>query len=347
MTADRKIYNKLKEKYMKFCFLILYCFMMIEFANQPYALTPELNIYNASELINIGKQKGIRELEKKIQPIDLVYLDTSYASAIIDIEFKSGFLTKHYDNQNVYIYNTPETTMELADKFNNKKAGARLFEYYCKLPKFIKSDTIYSVYKDLDDYLKLLVKFKSPKLIERLKKDYYEWSILAKKAPKKVYPTIEEMQKIPFEESIKFKQTDLHYDCNFIVLQIAGALNRLKVAGFEDSLIEQLKAKQTYPFASRYSFPKAFNFEPMPNVASTKTVQNRSSISNFRTDIKKIEKIFTENFDYCCESKIYEIIENGCKAYFSVSRNNGFDSYKVEIKEDKTIKIEFIPGPIE
>jgi len=316
---------------------------------QPYKSSQAygLNIYNAAELISIGKNKGIHELEKLIQPIDLVYLDKSYASDIIDIEFKTNFLGKLNDNNKVYTFDTPETTRKLADQFNDKKAGAKLFEYYCKLPKFIKSDTIYYIYNNLDDYLKLLVKFKSPQLIERLKNDYYEWSMLAEKAPKKVYPTLEERQKISFEESMKFKQTDLYVYCNFLALQIAGALNSLKIVGFDDSLIDKLKTKQSWPWANRYSFPKTINFGTMPNVDSTKTVLNKTYISNFRTDIKKIEKILADNFDYCCDSKIYEIIENGYKAYISASRSNGFDYYIVEIRKDKTIKVEFIPGPIE
>lgn len=334
---------------MRIHLLILFLFTMTIVVDQPYinSQANELNIYNATELISIGKNKGIHELEKLIQPIDLVYLDKSYASDIIDIEFKTNFLGKLNDNNKVYTFDTPKTTIELADKFNDKKAGAKLFEYYCKLPKFIKSDTIYYIYNNFDDYLKLLVKFKSPQLIERLKNDFYEWSILAEKAPRKVYPTVEERQKISFEEFLKFKQSDLYVDCNFLALQIAGALNSLKVVGFDDSLINKLKTKQSWPWANRYSFPKTFNFGPMPNVNSTKTVQSKTSISNFRKDIKKIEKIFADNFDYCCDSRIYEIIEDGHKAYISVSRNNGYDYYKVEIREDKTIKVEFIPGPIE
>jgi hypothetical protein len=334
---------------MRFRFLILCWCTLIGLVDQPnlYAQVNEIEIYNATDLINIGRNKGIHELEEKIQLIDLIYLSPSFATDIIDIEFKTGFWGKLHDNNNVYTFDIPQTTMELADQLNDKKTGAKLFEYYCKLPKFIKSDTIYYIYNHLDDYLKLLVKFKSPKLIERLKTDYYEWSILAKEAPRKIYPTIEERQKTSFEESLKFKQTDLYVDCNFLALQIAGALNSLKVVGFDNSLIEKLKTRQSWPYASSYSFPKTYNSGSKLNDNHTKTIQNRTSISNFRTDIKKIEKIFADNFDYCCDSRIYEIIENGNKAYISVSRSNGFDNYKVEIREDKTIKVEFIPGPIE
>lgn len=330
--------------------ILIFCWCtFIGLVNQPnlYAQVNKIEIYNATDLINIGRNKGIHEIENKIYPIDLIRLNPSFASDIIDIEFKTGFWGKHHDNNNVYIFDIPKTTMELADQFNNEKAGAKLFEYYCKLPKFIKSDTIYYIYNNLDDYLKLLVKFKSPKLIERLKTDYFELSNLAKEAPRKIYPTAEERQKTSFEESLKFKQSDLSVDCNFLALQIAGALNSLHVVGFDNSLIEKLKTRQSWPYASRYSFPKTFNFGSKLNNKHTKTIQNRTSISNYRTDIKKIEKMFADNFDFCCDSRIYEIIEDGHKAYISVSRSNGYDYYKVEIREDKTIKVEFIPGPIE
>ena len=334
---------------MKISYLILLWCMTINLFAQPYVYAPAdaLKVYNAIELISIGKNKGMHELEKKVEPIDLAYLDISYAPALIDIEFKTGFLGKLHDNNKVYTYETPKTTMELADKFDDKKAGAKLFEYYCKLPKFIKSDTIYYIYNNLDNYLKLLIKFKSPRMIERLKKDYYDWSILAKKAPKKIYPTLEEMRKTSFEESLKFKPSDLYVDCNFIALQIASALNSLKVTGFDDSLIEKLKTQQSWPYASTYSFPKTFNFTSNPNNNWTKIIKNKTSISNFNTDLKKIEKVLIDNFDYCCKSKIYEIIEEGLKAYISVTRNNGYDFYRFEIRKDETIKIDLISSIIE
>lgn len=334
---------------MKIYYLILLWCMTIGLVGQPYVYAPAnaLQVFNATELINIGKSHGIHELEKKIEPIDLVDLNISYAPVLVDIEFKTGFLGKLQDNNKVYTYETPKTTMELADKFDDKKAGAKLFDYYCKLPKFIKSDTIYYIYNNLDDYLKLLVKFKSPRLIERLKKDYDEWSLLAKKAPKKVYQTFEEMRKTSFEESLKFKPSDLYVDCNFIGLQIAGALNSLNVNGFDDSLIEKLKTKQSWPYAYRYSFPKTFNFGTNSSIISPKLLENTTGISNFGTDIKKVFELLVKNREIDSDSEIYQVIEDGSKAHVSVSRSNGSDVFILEITETNKIRIDLISSIVE
>jgi hypothetical protein len=224
---------------------------MLQLTAQPYASSDVVTIYSADDLINTAKTKGFKELKRTINPIDLVYVDSTYAPILIDLEFKFGFSSKHYDNNKISTYELPELTLYLADNFGNSKAGKKIFDYYCSIPKHSKADTIYYIYNNLDDYLKVLVKFSAPQLIERLKQDYITWTKLAQKSPQKSYPTIEEMRKTSFEESMKYETSDLYVDCNFIALQIAGALNYLKVKGFDDSLIEKLKNTQTYPFAHR------------------------------------------------------------------------------------------------
>ena len=329
---------------MKIGILIIFFFMMIQLDAQPFA---SLKIYNAEDLINIGKSKGFKELKNTIYPLDLVYLDSSYASTIIDLEFNDGFYSKHVYNNKIITYELPELTLELADNFNNTKAGIKLFDYYCSIPKHSKCDTIYYIYNRLDSYLKVLVKFSSPQLISKLKHDYYEWTKLAQKSPKKSYPTIENMRKTSFVESMKFKTSELYVDCNFIALHLAGALNYLKVKGFDDILIEKLKTKQSNPFAPRYSFPKPFIIDSKKDNYSSKTIQNKTSISDFRKDIKKIEKVIFDNFENCCDSKIDEIIFKGPKAYISVSRSNGDDYYIISLKANNTVVIDLIGGAIE
>jgi hypothetical protein len=314
---------------------------------QPYASSDVVKIYSADDLINTAKTKGFKELQWTISPIDLVYVDSTYAQILIDLEFKFGFSSKHYDNNKIITYELPELTLDLADNFNNRKAGKKLFDYYCTIPKHCKADTIYYIYNNLDDYLKVLVKFSSPQLIERLKQDYNTWTKLAQKSPQKSYPTIEEMSKTSVKESMKFKTSDLYVDCNFIALQIAGALNYLKVKGFDNSLIEKLKTTQTYPYANRYSFPKPIIFDSKANYNSSKTIQNLTGIGDFRKDYKKVEKLIFDNFGNCCDSKIYEIIEKGSKAYISVSRNNGYDFYTVRINKDNSVVIDKISSIIE
>ncbi len=155
---------------------------MLQLDAQPIVSSDSIKIYNAEDLINIAKAKGINELKKIINPIDLIFIDSSYTPLIIDLEFKTGLWNKHYFNKKIITYELPELTMELADNFNNTKAGEKLFDYYSSLPKHYKSDTLFDIYKSdyLNDYLHVLVKFSSPQLIEKLKQDYNGMDIISK-----------------------------------------------------------------------------------------------------------------------------------------------------------------------
>lgn len=332
---------------MRLLLLILSGCILTSLFAQPITKTDALKIYNATDLLNVGKNKGIREIENFVNPIDLVYLNPQYGSAVIDIEFKTGFLKKHQNERNIYTYGIPTHTMEVAEMFGDIKAGAKLFEYYCKLPKYIKSDTIRSIYNNLDDFLKLLVKYKSPKLIERLKKDYYEWSNLAKKAPKKSYQSVEEMLNTTFEESMKFKPSDLYVDCNFMALQIAGALNSLQVIGFDDKLLEKLKKEQSWPFTNSYSFPRIFNYNSAFSVNSAKLIDNVTAIKSFRNDINKLYELLVQNKYISSGSKIYRVIEDGSQACVYVTWADGYGVFRVDLTEKNKVRIVLISSTTE
>jgi hypothetical protein len=338
--------KKMRSNYLNLLWTIVFSFVV---ATNVYGKNNNIIIYKATDLITIGKVKGLNELEKSVYPTDLVYLDFKYSTSIINIEFKVGFLEKWNDERNVYIYRTPKYTEELANEFNSKKAGSKLLEYYSNIPKLIKSDTIYDIYGDFDSYLKLLMKYKSKNLTTKLEKDYYEWTILSKKAPKMIYPSQTEWQNATHEDSLKFLTYETYVDCRFIAFQLACALNKLNVKGFEQSLIDSLKTKQTWPYINTYSFPKDFIFKTTPNEKSkwSKIVPNKTSIKSFRKDIKKIKEILKQNFEWCCESRISKLIEDGAKAYVTVSRNNGFDKYLIRLTEDNKIKINLITKVLE
>ncbi len=332
---------------MRLRLFILCWFVLTSIIAKTNTPTDALKIYNATELLNIGKKKGIQEIEKIIEPINLVYLNKLYSSIIIDIEFKTGFLEKLKNHKNIYTFGIPKNTMEVATAFFDKNAGTKLFEYYNRLPKFIKSDTIYTIYNNLDDFLKILIKYKSPKLIDKLKRDYYEWYSLAKKAPKKVYPTIDEMQKTFSIESITYKPNDLYVDCNFLALQIAGALNILKVDGFDNLLLEKLKKIQTYPFAKKYTFPTTFDYDQPSKNKFNNICQNTEKINSFRTDISKVYKLLARTGYIDQKSELDMVIEDGLKAYVTTSRSNGYDFFLIEIIENNKIKIDLISSIIE
>ncbi|MBK8805356.1 MAG: hypothetical protein IPO21_01375 [Bacteroidales bacterium] len=331
---------------MKICILIICFFVVIQIEAQPYVPSEVVNIHNVEDILYIAKTNGFKELEKSISPINIIHVDSTYAPILIDLEFESEFWNRCIDKKEIITYELPEFSLELAYNFNNLTAGERLFDYYCTIPKHCKADTIYYIYNNLDDFLKVLVKYSSPQLIERLKQDYIEWTKLAENSPKKIYPSIEEIGKTSFEESMKFKANDLYVDCNFLVLQIAAALNFLEVEGFDNTLIAKLKTMQTYPFAYKYSFPKPIILDTKAKSISCKTVLNSTQIVDFGKDYEKVEKLIFDNIENCWESRVSEIIENGSKAYVSLSRNNGSDFYTLQLNSDNTIVINLISSII-
>ena len=300
-----------------------------------------IQILDAEKIIAEASKIGLKNLEKIIDPIILVYLDSSFSSTLIELEFKTEFLEKHYSNKSVYFYNLPKYTFELADEHNNREALEKLFDYYIQIPKFVKSDTIYVIYNNLNNFLKVLVKSNNPNLPKRLSEDYRKWSDLAKVSKQKSYKSIEEYRNMSFEESMKFREDDLYIDCSYIALQLAGALNYLKVNGFDSELLEELKRQQTYPFASNYKF-QILNFAPTQTNEHVKVVPNTDLIKDFKEDYQKIEKFLFKNVDNCCGAKITKIIYDKSKAYVFVSRNNGSNDYLLKLNTDNTITIEYI-----
>ena len=308
-----------------------------------------IQILDAEAIISEASKIGLKNLEKIINPIILTYLDFPFCSTLIEMEFKTDFLEKHHSNKNVYFYNLPKYTFELADEHNNKEALEMLFEYYIQIPKIAKSDTIYAINSNSDNFLKVLVKSNNPNLLKRLSKDYKEWSELAKISKPKSYLSREEFReraRNDLDEFLKFKEDDLYVDCSYKALQLAGALNYLKAEGFDNELLENLKKQQTYPYASDYEF-KIFNFPTDQTNEYVKVIPNTDQINNFKEDYQKIKNFLFKNVDNCCGAKITDIIYYKSKAYVYVLRNNGSNDYLLKLNTDNTITIKFISMIIE
>jgi hypothetical protein len=58
-----------------------------------------IQVLNAEKIISEAPKIGLKTLEKIIYPITLVYLDTSFRTTLIELEFQSAFLEKHYSNK--------------------------------------------------------------------------------------------------------------------------------------------------------------------------------------------------------------------------------------------------------
>ena len=307
--------------------------------SQPYS--PAYKPYNplyikkldARKIMSEASTIGLEKLKKIVNPMILVYLDSSFVSTLIELEFKSGFLSRSYPSGNVVYYHLPDYTFLLATEHNNKEAQEKLFEYYIQIPKFAESDTIYSIYNNLDKFLKVLVKSKNPNLRNRLLQDYKEWSELARIS--NLPGHIERYRNMPLDEIKNF-----YADCSYIALQLAGALNYLKVAGFDNELLENLKKQLPYhPRAAGFKF-QVFDFAYNRTNDHIKVVPNTELITNFDKDYHKIENFLFKHIDNCCEAKITSIIYDNLKAYIFVQRHYMYDDYLLKLNTDNTITIE-------
>ena len=340
-----KYRRKEKCNMRKLCLTILLVLgFMVKLACQPYIIPYNtLRVWDADKMISEAPKIGLDKLEAMIDPIKLTYLDSSFTSTLINLEFKRGFLKKHYSQKGVCIYELPKYTFELAKKYNNKEAEKKLFEYYIRIPQYIKSDTIYLVHGQLNDFLGVLLRSNNPNISKRLQQDYKQWRRLAKTAEPKSYMSFEEIKKLSFMEAMEFKESNLYADCSYIALQLAGALNYLKVEGFDNELLENLKKQQTWPYVDRYEFKIFTPYGDWPAEA----VFNTDLITDFKKDYQKIEKFLFKNVENGPGQKITEIIYNSTKAYVEVLGITYGDYYLLTLNTNNTISIEYKGGYLE
>jgi len=299
--------------------------------------------------VKIGLEQGLEKLESYTSPINILYVDSTKSKDIIAMEFNAGFLEKHSKSSEHFYYKTPFYTQYLAENFNDKFAGKKLFEYYQSLPKFVKSDTMYAMYGgNFDKYLAILITQNIKNLNNNLKQDFYKWNKLSEKTTPKQYPTIEELRNRNFEESMKFKESELYLDCNFISFKLASALNILNEPKFDDKFVAELKEKQTWTFIDRYKFPKietlyyksGFDKQELQLKQSYQNIKELVSDSSFET-------FFIKNIIDCCDARIDVIIhDDKLSGFVGVSRNNGIDDYRIKLN-NKTLVIETVSSIIE
>ncbi|MEI6089732.1 MAG: hypothetical protein WCR42_04730 [bacterium] len=324
-------------------FLIFLFGLSLQLSAQPYIQKPfKLKVYNADDLIKIWENKGLEALKKSVYPIDLVYLDKKYADKLIDIEFKSGFIERHPENNKYYIKNIPELTLEIANIFHNKKSYRKLFQYYCSVPKVFKSDTVYELYKYLDDYLGALVTHQSSSVVLRLVEDYNFWKNLIKTTPRIKYPKVKETpagSEIDLSILLKFDKSELYNDPRYISLQIAGALNYINIKGFDRKLLDYLKSIQTESYKRDYSFTEQSNLGYEPFKPDYKTIKSKSPITSFKKDYKLIWKLIEKQGTYGKDSQIYELIFKRNLAYISITGSTWSTDYLVKIINKNAIAV--------
>jgi len=304
-----------------------------------------IRAWKAEDLINVAMTNGLSKIKAITDPMNLLFMDSTLAKKLIDAEFNSGFCIKRSDVAGIYIFCEPEYTLKIAEKFNDRYAAEKLFSYYCKLPKFIHSDTIYNMYSSLEKMISTLKPYSLKGFREKLKRDYYDWQKLARKAAPKVYPVFKRGKKFNWMEEMKFRKSDLYPDCNLIVYILANALKDLKEPGFNEFLIEKLKKKQTYPYLRVLFFSSPFPFSTyksyLENNVTTRQVPYYN-IEQFVRNSKAVENIICPiSGDWKSNINGDIIYCNKNKAWVEVSRQDGFDGYVLDLKNHqlKIIKI--------
>lgn len=310
----------------------------------------EFDILTQKQALYIIENKGIDSLINYISPINLVYLNEINSKVIIDKEFSIGFLEPYNDSSGTFKYNSPEITIKIAGSYNNIYAAQKLFEYYKSLHKHIKSDTIYYIYNQFDEFLRLLVFYNPKGLKETLESDYYEWEKLAQKASHKKYKTYEEVRKISdsmnysYDNFYKLTTEDFVVDCNYKTFQIAKALNLLGHKDFNMSFLLQLKAKQTYPYIEDSIFGGFYFENPgehiLPDVYEIiELPENKyQNIKALIANPNKLKELFVQKGDVYDDAKIRYIIHDEKQTAFVKFYMDSYEvDYIIKLENDKLI----------
>jgi len=323
-----------------FCILLSKCNSL----KKDSKIDENLKIYNANQLMELMETKGFNELNKLlINPTDLVYLDEKFAKRIIDLEFENGFLEKHEDAENTFIYKTPEHTFEIAGRFYNNYAANKLFEYYKTLPIQVKSDTIFYGLRILEDYFEIFIQYKIEGLESELINDFIEWNELANQNinEKKGNGYLKKKFKKDIKVKLKkFKKTKLNNkkeqinDSKLNAWQIARALNYIETDGFDNDFMDEFEKNLNYPFSNNeFSVYKKdtskywFVYESI--------LANDFNIKNFRNDYKLIEAmLYSRIYNFSNSQEIHFVIENGRNAFIQWRSNTTNHSDIVTITKD-------------
>ena len=221
---------------------------------KPVYYTPQpLSILDCDEMVKLGDKSGLKAVEKLINPITLLYLDTAYANHIVDWEFRQGFLRTHPDSAGYSMLDLPWYTLDIASNLDNRHAASSLLRYYCSVPKLTKSDTIFWMYEQMYRFLPVFVCRKpgGALLEEKLKSDFKAWSHIAAITPPVKYPD----PSVEYDRLPELKPLNTSNDSRFIALMLGLSLKQLKSPGFTEEKIKGLRRVQTCLENTRFQLP--------------------------------------------------------------------------------------------
>ncbi|MCX6282122.1 MAG: hypothetical protein NTU51_09175 [Bacteroidetes bacterium] len=305
-------------------------------------------VLDCDEIISLGDKSGLKAVEKLINPMALLFLDTTYASKIVDWEFNQGFLRGHPDSIGFYILNLPTYTLDIASNTNNRHAASQLMRYYCSVPKVIKSDTICWMYEQLYRFLPVFVCRKPYESIleKKLRKDFEEWSRIAAKTTPLRYPD----PSVEFDRFPGLKPLNTRNDSRYISLMLGLTLQQLKSPGFDDKKIKELRSMQTCLSNKRFQLPVLTGgyriyTEPI-ETQIVRTISDYGSINQLVSDKPEMTLIisswltrhnFNQHMPYS-QSKI--LVKRPNKAYLEIYYENGMQAIRLTLLSKKSVMIE-------
>jgi hypothetical protein len=308
--------------------------------------TPD--ILNCRDVIRLGDQSGLKAVEALINPMSLLYLDTAYASHIVDWEFRQGLLKGHPDSAGYYVLDLPGYTLDIASQLNNMHAVSRLLSYYSSVPRISRSDTVYWMYDQLYRFLPVFLGRKTlvPQIESKLRKDFYDWDRISAITPPAKYPD----PSLEFDRFLNFKPLKTSNDPRYIELMLGLALQQLGSPGFDEVKIRELRKMQTCLNNKRFKLPTLMkgdlNFtEPIENQIIP-TARSYRDINELVTDQAEVALLISSwltghNFNrHMPYSHSKFLVSPPCKAYFEIYYDFGMQAIRLTLQGNRLIMIE-------
>jgi hypothetical protein len=336
------------------CFLRI-TVLLILFITPLYYSPQKPDILDCNEVIRLGDHKGLKAVEGLINPITLLYLDTAYASHIVDWEFRRGFFREHPDSAGNYTLSLPRYTLEIATMTNNMHALSFLIAYYASVPRVSVSDTIYWMYDELGSLLQVFVARKHfvPQLEGKLRSDFNDWARISSITLPVKYPD----PSVEFDRFLNFKSLNTRNDPRYVELLLGLALQEMGTPGFNEERITGLRKIQTCLANKRIRLPSLGKenmifIEPIEKriIPAIRPCRNISELLADK-DIMSLlisSWLTSHNFDAHMQySHSKFLVKPPDKAYFEIYYESGMQAIRLTLPGNNFIMIEKLTESID
>jgi len=322
--------------------------LVILLAKPLYNVPPQQISVDCESLVMLGDKSGLQSVERIINPLSLLYLDTAYASRIVDWEFSRGFLGASPLNPGYMELNIPGYTIDISSNLGNRHAASKLLQYYCSVPKKTCSDTIFWMYQQMYMFLPVFVLRKpySNVLEKRLRSDFERWISIASSVPPVKYPD----PSIDYDRQTELNPASNTQDARFISLQLGLALQDLGSQGFGEGKIHELRRMQACLGNARFQLPAISGsnrvYTDPIETDTVSTIREYQAISKIIEDKAEMKLIITSWLDRHGISKHQPysqskyLVKQPRKAYFEIYYEFGMQALRLTLLDGNKLKIE-------